>query len=392
MIPLQKFEWIKERRIGRLATDPISLKAKTSNFLTLMDNDYHDRRELVDLCLQTIDKEEPSLLFVSCNPLSSAVAASRVSTRSKLPFVVEFRDPWIDNPFRVWQTWLHFVAESYLERNVYSRADHLVFNTRQAAKMMLTRQAEISSSKVSVIPHSWSKDRFENSETGRLNTKDNFVIAVGGGSYQPIEGGRSRWKNPTALLKYKRAGALSVDKDRSSLRPLFFALASVLDTRPNLRGKIEIRFLRDLSSRDREFIEELGIQSYVRCLGGVKADRVPKVLSEVDCLYLNNIVFCDNERSPFVASRTFDYLASRKPILTYLPPGEGRDFVKESGLGFFADPFEDKSVCSILGQLVDKHFGKGISVNPNERFIRDQESAGRIAQLAQILYEVRDSS
>ena len=79
-----------------------------------------------------IKHERPDLIFTTSHPLAGAVGGVLLKRRHGLPLVVEFRDPWTQNPVRNWPTPVHFAVESFLERWVLRAADAVIMNTPTA--------------------------------------------------------------------------------------------------------------------------------------------------------------------------------------------------------------------------------------------------------------------
>lgn len=354
-----------------------------------MDDGFHSIDELVTIAHSCCIDDEPDLIFVSCNPLSSAVAASRLKSLTGLPLVIEFRDPWLNNPTRVWQTKFHYFLERRLERSVYNSADQLIFNTGLAARMALYRYPEYSADRVTSIPHFWSRRRFRLSKyNDDASSKEILVIGVGGGAYSTAWQNTAIQEKALRWLKFRPSGLPRIDPQRSSLKPLFDSLARIFDDRPEFKDRVQILFLRSLLAEDAAYADKLEIGDNIRELGGVSADQVPGILRSCHCLYLNNVVLSENKESPFVASRTFDYIASRKPIIAHLPPGQGRDLVENSGLGKIADPWDANSLYRLLLQITEEHFQGGISCAPNEDYIEAQEGEYKAAELIDIFRKV----
>ena len=396
LVGSSEVEWSNRRnRSATRANSGISkwFEDRIRNIFTLMDNDYHLNGQLVTLALNLCRDHEIELILVSCNPVSSAVAACELKKRTGLPLVIEFRDPWMDNPFRIWQTWLHFIIERYLERSAYEAADHIIFNTSYAAELVCQRYPKLMKSKVSVLPHFWSRKRFAKCDSHLTPcSKTRFIVGVGGGSYQGIrrDGNLVRWM--TDLVKYAPKRKLAVDSERSSLRPFFDALFDLYREYPEEREWLEVHFLRSLRPEDEAYVARRGLSDCISTLGGVAADQVPEALSRFDCLYLNNIVFQKGQESPFVASRTFDYLASGKPIIAHLPPGEGRNLVERSGMAIIADPYEPNSILRALVGLIRSRRSGSSLIARDGTFVESLEATNRIRELIVILRATSNSS
>ena len=91
-------------------------------------------------------------------------------------------------------------------------------------------------------------------------------------------------------------------------------------------------------------------------------------LNSCDALYLTNIFFTDIA-SPFISTKTVEYLASRKPVIANLPEGDNRTLVEKSGMGMCCHPGSGFSVYDRIVQLAGIRQKNSDMLHVNEDFI-----------------------
>ena len=70
-----------------------------------------------------IKKHKIDAIVASVWPYSSAVVSYLLSKATGIPFILDFRDGWTDDPYLVRPTLLHKIAHRFLEKLVVSRAN-----------------------------------------------------------------------------------------------------------------------------------------------------------------------------------------------------------------------------------------------------------------------------
>jgi glycosyltransferase involved in cell wall biosynthesis len=165
------------------------------------------------------------------------------------------------------------------------------------------------------------------------------------------------------------------------------ALSALYKEHPDLRGKIEIVFAGVFDDNDRRLVSELRLDDSVQILGYLPHAESVKLLQSADVLFLTHFNFSDGTRNPFIGGKTYEYMASGKPILALLPESDAKDFVRESGLGIFCPQKNIEAIKSTLLNLYRQHMSGGISVSANWDFIQQFKRR----QLTRRLGEIFDS-
>jgi len=112
----------------------------------------------------------------------------------------------------------------------------------------------------------------------------------------------------------------------------------------------------------------------------------------IEYLTLANVCFLPihkplNDKPPLsIPGKTYEYMAMGKPILALVPPGEARDLVRNSGLGFICDPTNIEEIAQNLLNLLHQHRTPGgIKVKANREFIYQFERKTLTKKLKKVL-------
>lgn len=335
---------------------------------------------------RAIQKQRPDVLISTSLPLYTAVGAARIKKRTGLPLVVELRDPWCTNPLKIWPTRLHYWIEKRIEKFVLNSANLIVMNTETAREHLLKARPWLAPDKVVALPHSFDQDRFSQSDQSPANGK--FRIGCGAGYYGSCldenRGGRQ-----SLFFRYRLVPESEIDKQHSSPRLLFDAIAELFNEHPHYRESVELRFMGQLNPADLEYANRVGLVDSIYQSGRLHPGEVPSFLKSCDLLYLTNPVF-RSLRSPFVATKTVEYMAARRPVLVVLGKSENRSMIEQSGMGISCDPFDFNSIKTELQNFIERTPSK--SLKPNEPYIRQFSRAMQTEKLENMLNQAINSA
>ena len=160
----------------------------------------------------------------------------------------------------------------------------------------------------------------------------------------------------------------SVDRRMSSPRPLFDAFRQLIDQDESYKSRLCLRFLDSLKADDISYAKEIGIWEQLILEPRRPPHEISLFLNSCDALYLTNPVF-PNLRSPFISTRTVEYIATGKPIVAFLSESDNRDVALRSGLARLVDPLTVDLLTQTLAELVDD-VEQGAAVTPDWNYIR----------------------
>ncbi len=176
---------------------------------------------------------------------------------------------------------------------------------------------------------------------------------------------------------------------RRTPRPTLTAVKALLARRPELGGKIVVRFVGDLRASDRDWAHGLGIDEAWEETGFLPYEQALAAQRAADALLL---LIPDNEgRGDVVVSgKVFEYLAAGRPILAAVPPGGvAADLVRRTGAGEVCDGEDAAAIERTLELLVDRWAGSGLTdveLPPDERTALHRRT--RAGELADVLRQV----
>ena len=249
------------------------------------------------LGLWCIVKSRPSIIYSTSPSPSTLLIGYILSNVTSLPWVVEFRDPWMLNPFRRVRPfrWMESF-ETWLERIILCRATHIVVTSEQYKLEILSRYSQISRDSISYIPNGFDPEDF----SGVTPQQFEKITIVHAGNFY---------------------GA------RSST-PFLRALRMAVDQIPLMEMNLQVLFigLRDCDTA--QTIMELELGNIVEQKGVVSHCQSIEFMMGANILLL--VPGPGNGTMP---GKTFEYLAARKPILALTDDGAVSELITSTGTG-----------------------------------------------------------
>jgi glycosyltransferase involved in cell wall biosynthesis len=254
------------------------------------------------------------VILATAPPFTDFLIAKKIAKKYDIPFVVDYRDLWVDNPYYYYATVFHKNYAIKLERKVLNTAARVIVITRDMKNKLLNRYRILNNNEVCIIPHGFDSEDFE--KVQEINKKPNkFVIT--------------------------HSGIFSAD-----LTPTYFfkALALIFEEKPELKKDFEIRFVGILQKKFQKQIIKLGLEDIIHTTKYVQHADAVKNLLESDVLWMmvpNSIV---------TPSRMYEYMGAKKPMIISSPESELTRIAESTKAAIITDY---KSVPELKNAILD---------------------------------------
>ena len=220
-------------------------------------------------------------IFSTSPPHSTHLIARRLARRFRLPWVADLRDAWTESVVVHAPTRWHRRRQAALERRVVRAATILIGVT---PGIVAELEAAGATGKALLIPNGYDADDFADLAAGTSERRE-----------------RPERTKPFTLC---HCGSISRFSDPA---PLFDAL------RPEDGSWLQLSFVGyDAHGGFRQRVEERGLAKIVLHEGYQPHRQALAAMAAADALVL---IACDEPRARFIPGKTYEYLASRKPIL-----------------------------------------------------------------------------
>jgi glycosyltransferase involved in cell wall biosynthesis len=263
--------------------------------------------------IELLKRERFDLIYSSAYPLSSHIVGYLLKKKTGLPWVADYRDEWSLRSVAKWPTGLHRALGLWLDRLLIGAADRVV-TTSPAHTAIFARTFGPDDGKYRTVTNGYEEADFDSRDSEITDTtRDTFLISHVGSLFP--------WRTADSFLAAVRylvdVGRIPADRIRVS----FVGVGC----RPDISG-----------------LERQGI---VRRLGYVSHGEAVAWMKASDVLLLINTE-CTN-----IPGKTFEYLASGRPILAAVRPGPTADIVRRARAGLVVDPDDWGRIACALERL-----------------------------------------
>ena len=250
-------------------------------------------------------------------PSSSHLIAAAIARRTGVRFVADFRDSWLANPHR--------------------RYDSVAQRAKRVAEERVARRALRGVDAISAVTQTIAD------EAARLAQPGTPVRVVANGcDFDDFTG-----------LVYARGKRMRIVHAGSffgqrSPRPFLGALARLLKAQPELRGRVEAVFLGELRPADREWAGSLGLGDALQLPGFRPHGETLARMRAADVLLLL-IPRAGGRGRSVLSGKVYEYLAAERPVLALVPPdGAAAELLREIGSAWIADPDDAAEIETAL--------------------------------------------
>jgi len=319
-------------------------------------------------------------VYTTSGPYSTVLTGLLLKWFTRKPWIADLRDPWTKDFIGMWPSLLHQRLEQWFARFALRRADHVIANTPISERLFEELLGEDCGGRISSITNGYDEGDFLSSE--RVGNGTVFRIAhVGslGTGAGPVR--RSGLKRLPGMVKRLPEG---YDTTAYSARYFLQGLHILVRERAIAPDTFQVDFAGFVPEECVRKIKECGLEKVVSVQGYRPHAEAVSLLENADALWLPLPVPGEGRPLPQVPGKLYEYMRSGKPVLALIPPGDAYDFLKESGVGFFADPRNPEDIARALLQLYEEHRNGGIGVKPNWDFIRRFERKRLTSELARV--------
>jgi glycosyltransferase involved in cell wall biosynthesis len=273
-------------------------------------------------CLEAVAAHRPAALITSSPPHCVHLLGLHLHRHCRLPWVADFRDPWLvdgrpTSP-TAWLPWLDRLGE----RLVLAHADRIVANTPNCCAA-LAQTYSLHAEKICSITNGFDPEAFP--------------------AAPPPPGSGS-------ALHVVHAGELHFGRDP---RPFLDALQAMLSVSALSARCLRARFLGQTNCAGLDLNDEIrrrGLADAVDLPGQMPYQKTLQELTAADIL----LVLDTPGRSIGVPAKVYEYLGAGRPILALAEPGGDTDLVlKQSGvLHRVAPPRDMERIGQALVELI----------------------------------------
>jgi Glycosyl transferase 4-like domain len=303
----------------------------------------------------------PSAIVVFMMPYSAGLAGVLLSLLTGLPLILNLDDsPTCTDMHPHFATRLHHLLAKALEDLYARRADAIVYVSRTNLEMVRARQPERVRRKFHLVRYGAEPADFRS----QPQSEDVFEIAYVGGMTgwwslieQDPHGGRlgaayAAWAN------FGHYELMRLDQRTSSPAIVGQAILEAIAERPGWAGRVCLRIYGN-SYPDvvvARALESAGVQSVVSVFGALPHEQIADVIARADLLFLTLPKRLDRSPGGRISAKTYEYLATDRPILAAVSPGENWSYLEDKPGVWLLEPDDRRGMMQAIRELAAAKF------------------------------------
>lgn len=239
-----------------------------------------------------LKEEHFDLIFATAPPHTDFLIGAELKRRFQIPLVIDYRDSWLDYPFKYFPTPLHRWWHTHLEKKVLRAADKVTVTHRRVKESILLRHRFVGYHDIIILPQGFDPEDIPLRESSRSMSRTRMKIVHAGTFY----GGRT----PATFAQ---------------------ALANILRDNPKIRGRIEVSFVGHARKEEQHLIQKLDLHHTVTFTGYLPHQQCIEHMLQADLLWF---VLDNDYQTP---GKLYEYFGTRKPILASVVDGYTKDLL-----------------------------------------------------------------
>jgi Glycosyltransferase Family 4/Glycosyl transferases group 1 len=315
------------------------------------------------------------LVYASLAPYQTAETATAIAKELRRPLVVDLEDPWALDEMMVFPTDLHRWRERARMRRVLQAADVIIMNTEEAARVARETFPELAD-RVVAIPNRYEADDFRGPAGARRD--DRFRIVHTGSMHTDLGWAQRRSSGRRRLLGGAEPG---VDFLTRSHVFLLEALDRLADERPDIASTVELHLAGVLTEED---MRVAAASRFAHVQGFLSHRETIALVQSADLLFLPMHNVSAGARARIVPQKTYEYVASGRPILAAVPDGDARRLLAEAGTARLCRPADIAGMAAIVTDEVQRWRSGEAEPAPNPEVLARFDSrrlAGDVAAI-----------
>jgi len=293
------------------------------------------------------------ILFSTSPPESAHPIGECLKRLTGKPWVADFRDGWTYESLKGGALDIGYRRriETSLERGVVSSADVITCATEPLAR------------------------DFE----GRYGLSDRQVVVITNGFDNSEYATIPRYE-PSPFFTIVHTGAFSLSSQGRNPYPFLQAVGILVSKHEELRQRLRVVFVGRLAGKEKTFVSELGLDSWVRCVEQVTREESLCYQAKADVLLLVPDPFISSQ----VPGKLYEYFAAQRPILALAAGNACEELISELANGVVVPPDNEEkikeAILAFYKQWKERKLEAAVDPARLKRFDR-RELTERLAQI-----------
>ncbi|HET9951926.1 MAG TPA: glycosyltransferase [Candidatus Eisenbacteria bacterium] len=318
-----------EERQGRRNAAAFRALRRLQQFVAIPDGYRAWARAAEKAAAARIARGGIDALWTTSSPESAHLAGLALKRRATLPWIADFRDPWVGRVTYAPPTAWHDRRHRALEEAVVAAADRVTVVSEAMAVRFRERYPALPADRFVVLPNGYDPDDWARA-----------ALLPG------ADRGSAPGEEATRRFVILHAGQLA---HRPTVATLLEAARRLVEESPARRETLRLRFMGGNEGLDAEAIARAGLAPWP---GVVETVPSRPHLESLRAMKRANLLVLlghgGDADSQIYTGKIYEYLTSGRPVLGILDPGPAADLLGRSGQGSACRPGDVEAVLAAI--------------------------------------------
>jgi len=329
-----------------------------------------------------IRDEFTDAVLITMSPFDLAHLGRRLQAQTGTPVIYDLRDPWALDGWRVHRSRARAAVDADFMGRTLVGADGVIANCDDARRAMLDAFPGLDDGLVTTITNGYDEDDFGSAGAYRRDPGDFRLVHTGSLHARRALSERGILGR---LRRFRRHTAEAIDPSGRTLEHLLRAVHLLAQRRHPLAERLRIILAGVPDDATRRQVATAGMMPRIEWTGYLPHTESVALVQGADALFLPLHDVAPGRTSLILPGKTFEYLASGRPVLGCLPDGDARRLVESSPRGYCARPCDAAGIASALSRLHDAWVEGRLDRPAPPAWIARFERRQLAAQLAEFL-------
>ena len=311
-----------------------------SAFFRITDSRYGWNAVAEEYIRKELNNSNIDLIILTSPPYSLAFLAASLGSSVNCPVILDMRDPWTINPYKIYPTIIHRLLDKRRENESLSKISFLISAYQSTIDDYKKRIKNFKSKKILFLPNGYDEEDFSRLEKPESFRGGQFNIGFSGTVYSHLNKPNPIFKAMTKLIK--NGVDIHFHHVGTSVHDL-----SKLAKRYNINGNVHLWGYRNHKA-------SLRILQMMDALCLILDERWPQAENTI-------------------GGKFYEYLRLKIPIFALVPEnGEAANIIKNTDSGLIVSCNDEMEVTQELSNLLEKKYKftwRGI-----EKFSRENQA------------------
>ncbi|HEY8892355.1 MAG TPA: glycosyltransferase [Clostridium sp.] len=264
------------------------------------------KKDAVKLGLKIIKEEKIDIIYSTSSPYTGHLIALELKQKSNVPWIADFRDQWVANPFVDYSTYAMSKNEK-MEKAVIEKADAVISVSKPIIEDFIDRYKNQETDKFKVITNGYDEEDFDNFNMDLETSK--YIITHNGTLY-----GKRSPKN------------------------FLIAIDRLIEDKKIRQMELTIRFVGQIGKDAQEDIRFF-IAKYDNIIEFISYLPHKESLKKLEYSSATLLIIEAGVGSEGIyTGKLFEYIRSGRNVIGIVPPGVANDLILDTNIGFCCHP------------------------------------------------------